>query len=216
MSALISSMPAWRALCEHVSEVQATHLRDLLQDATRNATLSAEFESLLLDFSRQRVTPRTVQLLLELARQADLPAKMAAMAAGAPINSTENRAVMHVALRASVEDEYRVDGANVVPAVHSALNKIANFSERVRSGAFRGCTGQALTDVVAIGIGGSYLGAEFVAESMRCDATAQAAAAGRRVSFLANVDPVAVARALEGFRPESTRASNHSQLVQPC
>lgn len=202
--ALISSTPAWQALVTHVGEIQATHLRDLLQDSTRNASLQAEFESLLLDFSRQRVTSKTMALLLALAEQAGVKGKIAAMASGAPINSTENRAVMHMALRAAPGDEYAVDGANVVPDVHRVLAKIGEFSARVRNGEFRGCTGQALTDVVAIGIGGSYLGAEFVAEALRTDAGAQAAAAGRRVSFLANVDPVAVARALDGFRPETT------------
>ena len=102
-----------------------------------------------------------------LAEEARLPAKMAAMASGAAINTTENRAVMHVALRAAPQDSYVVDGQNVVPDVHRVLDKIRAFSDRVRSGAHRGCTGKALTDIVAIGIGGSYLGAEFVAE-VRC------------------------------------------------
>ncbi len=93
---------------------------------------------------------------------------MAAMASGAAINTTENRAVMHVALRAAPQDSYVVDGQNVVPDVHRVLDKIRAFSDRVRSGEHRGCTGKALTDIVAIGIGGSYLGAEFVAEVRVC------------------------------------------------
>jgi glucose-6-phosphate isomerase len=204
MSTLISASPAWKALTSHVGEIQSTHVRELLQDSSRNAALTAEFESLFLDFSRQRVTTQTMKLLLDLAEQAGLKSKIASMASGKAINTTENRAVMHVALRSSPTDSYVVDGVDVVPEVHAVLNKIEAFSNRVRRGELLGSTGQPLTDVVAIGIGGSYLGAEFVAEALHSDSVAHAAASGRRLSFLANVDPVAVARALEGFKPETT------------
>jgi glucose-6-phosphate isomerase len=101
---------------------------------------------------------------------------------------------------------YKVDGENVVPAVHAVLKQIREFSDAVRSGAWKGCTGKKLTSVVAIGIGGSYLGANFVYESLHTDADSAAAAKGRQLRFLANVDPVGSARALEGLDPETTLA----------
>lgn len=145
-------------------------------------------------------------LLLNLAEVAGVHEKVRAMAAGERLNTTEGRAVMHVALRAPKTVSHKVDGVDVVPAVHGVLDRIESFSARVRSGAWTGATGKALKDVVSIGIGGSYLGVEFVNEALRRDIAGGGAAAaeGRRLRFLANVDPVDVARALEGLDPETT------------
>ena len=126
------------------------------------------------------------------------------MFSGEKINVTENRAVLHVALRAAKGDKYKVDGKDVVPEVHEVLDKIKDFTDAIRSGERKGATGKRLTDVVAIGIGGSYLGPEFVYEALRMDPKAKTAAEGRRLRFLANVDPVDVARAQEGLDPETT------------
>ena len=123
------------------------------QDAERSKTLSTEFEGILLDFSRQRATTETFQLLLQLANAAGLKGKMQAMAAGAHINVTEDRAVGHMALRAPASASTIIDGVNVVPAVHEVLNHIHKFSASVRSGEWKGVTGKKLTDVVSIGIG---------------------------------------------------------------
>ena len=171
------------------------------QDAERSGTLTAEFDGILLDFSRQRATAETFQLLLALAEAAGLKSKIHAMAAGAHLNITEDRAVGHMALRAPAASSAIIDGVDVVPAVHSVLDRIHAFTASIRAGERKGVTGKALTDVVSIGIGGSYLGVEFVYEALRKESTASAACEGRRLRFLANVDPVDVARALEGLNP---------------
>mmetsp|Transcript_7208 Transcript_7208/g.25754 ORF Transcript_7208/g.25754 Transcript_7208/m.25754 type:complete len:563 (-) Transcript_7208:196-1884(-) len=202
--AAIWETPQWAALKEHVAAIDATHLRDLMEDGDRCGALAASFDGITLDYSRQRVTAETMDLLFALADAAGLKGKLASMAAGEHINVTEDRAVMHMALRAPADATFTVDGANVVPDVHAVLGRISDFSARLRSGEWKGYSGKALTDVVSIGIGGSYLGPEFVFEALRKDPTAAAAAEGRRLRFLANVDPTDVARALEGFDPETT------------
>ena len=200
----IAASPAWNALSAHVPEIQELHLRDLLRDAARSARLRASHGSLQLDYSRQRVTARTMELLLDLARTADLPGRLRAMAQGEPLNATEGRAVLHMALRAAPGDRFEVDGQDVVPEVHEVLGRVRAFSQEVRDGTRRGVTGLHLTDVVAIGIGGSYLGPEFVSEALRTHPESAAAASGRRLRFLANVDPIDVERALRGLDPAST------------
>jgi glucose-6-phosphate isomerase len=145
-------------------------------------------------------------MLFDLADAAGLEQKRAAMIMGEHINSTEDRAVMHPALRApkTFGKPLIVDGQDVLPAVHEVLDKIADFSSRLRSGQWLGCTGKKLTTVVSIGIGGSYLGPEFVFEALKTDPEASREASGRTLRFLANVDPVDVSRALAGLNPETT------------
>lgn len=164
----------------------------------------AEHDGIFLDYSRQCATAKTMKLLMKLARSADLEMKLASMASGAKINSTEARAVLHVALRAAKSQSILVDGKDVVPEVHKVLERIASFSNTVREGKWTGASGKALTSVVAIGIGGSYLGPEFVYEALRTNERAAKCAKGRTLRFLANVDPVDVSRALHGLDPEST------------
>ena len=201
---MISTTPAWSALAAHVAEIRGTHLRDLLQDGKRCAGLVAEHDGVVLDFSRQNATAKTLGLLVDLAKTADVPGKFKAMAAGAKLNTTENRSVLHVALRAPKSATLVVDGVDVVAQVHEVIAKIKAFSTSVRKGTWKGATGKPLTDVVAIGIGGSYLGPEFVYEAMRTDPACAKAAAGRRLRFLANVDPIDVERALDGLDPAKT------------
>ena len=204
---LINTSTAWTKLSEHArTEVPSLHLRELLQDQARYAQCTAEYDGIFYDFSRQKVTPQTLSLLFELAEQAQLPSKIAQLKAGQHVNVSEDRAAMHLALRAAPSDHYMVDGRNVVPDVRAVIDKITQFANRVRSGDWKGSTGQPITAVVAIGIGGSYLGANFVYEALRTDKTAAAEAKGRELRFLANVDPVGVTRALEGLKPESTLA----------
>lgn len=126
------------------------------------------------------------------------------MAKGEKLNITENRAVLHVALRAPENEVINVDGKNVVPEVHQVLHKIEDFSKKVRDGEWKGVTGKKLTQLISIGIGGSYLGPEFVYESLRTDKDAAKEADGRKLRFLANVDPIDITRATEGFDPEET------------
>jgi glucose-6-phosphate isomerase len=200
----IAQGASWRALAEHARSIAGTHLRDLLQDESRCRAMTAACDGVFLDYSRQNATPETIGLLLDLAREADLEGQIDAMFAGERINTTEDRAVLHVALRAPRGASIALDGANVVDEVHAVLDQVHAFSEVVRSGRWRGATGKPLADVVAIGIGGSYLGPEFVAEALRTDPDCARAAEGRRLRFLANVDPIDVARALEGLDPETT------------
>jgi glucose-6-phosphate isomerase len=200
----IATSAAWKALANHATAIRATHLRDLLQDADRDAAMTVEHDGILIDFSRQNATAETMRLLGGLAAEADLAGRIRAMFAGERINRTENRAVLHVALRAEAGEPYSVDGVDVTPQVHGVLDGIRKFSDQVRAGKLKGATGKKLTDIVAIGIGGSYLGPEFVAEALRTDPACAKAAAGRRLRFLANVDPIDVARALDGLDPATT------------
>lgn len=194
----------WKALQHHVNEVNATHLRDLLKDEGRNGPLCAQHGGILLDYSRQRFLPKTFGLLQDLAKACDVPKKIEAMTSGVKINTAEDRAVLHVALRASRDQIIKVDGKNVVPEVYSVLDRIKVFSDKVRSGEWKGASGKKLTSVVSIGIGGSYLGGEFVAEALKTSPPAAEASKGRILRFLANVDPVAVTRALKDLDPETT------------
>lgn len=176
----------------------------MLRDEARCDALFLEADGVVVDLSRQRQTAETNKLLLDLAGKANLRAKIDAMFAGDHINTTEDRAVLHVATRAPRGSTITCDGRNVVPDVWAVLDKIKDFSERVRSGEWAGVTGKPLTNVVAIGIGGSFLGPLFVHTALRTDQEAASLAAGRQLRFLANVDPIDVARALNGLDPEST------------
>ena len=200
----IADTQEWKDLEAHASEVAGLHLRDLLQDAERSASLSTEAGGFLFDYSRQNATVETKEKLLALARAADVEGKKTAMFAGAKINSTEGRAAFHGALRAPKGKVMAVDGVDQVAPVHEVLDSIEGFSLRVRSGEWKGCTGKALTNVVAVGIGGSYLGPEFLFEALSCDPAASELAAGRTLKFLANVDPVDFKRATRGLDPEAT------------
>ena len=200
----IASTGAWKRLRDHVAAIEETHLRDLLSDNARCAGMTAHHNGIFLDYARQRVTAETMDLLEALAAEAGLEAKVAAMASAERINVTEDRAVLHMALRAPAGARVEFEGANVVDDVQDVLGNIRRFSDDVRAGRWVGATGKTLTNVVAIGIGGSYLGPEFAYEAFRTDAGAAEAASGRTLRFLANVDPVDVARALEGLDPERT------------
>jgi glucose-6-phosphate isomerase len=126
------------------------------------------------------------------------------MGAGNHVNSTEDRAVMHMALRSPANKSFIVDGVDVVPDVHAVLNKIGSFSEDVRSGRWVGVTGRRIRNIISVGIGGSYLGPEFVYEALRTDPVGRISSEGRTLRFLANVDPVDVARATHSLNAEET------------
>lgn len=200
----IADTEEWMHLKEHVEEIKQTHLRDLLADDARCMSLIKEGEGMYLDFSRQRVTGRTIELLMKLAEAANLRGKIDDMFNGKHINTTEDRAVLHVATRSRRDQKIVVDGKNVVPEVWEVLDKIKSFSDKVRNGEWLGVTGKPLTSVVAIGIGGSFLGPLFVHTALRTDPSASSGAAGRELRFLANVDPIDVSRALSGLNPEET------------
>lgn len=204
MATLISDTAPWKDLKAHVEEIDKTHLRDLMTDTERCKSMMLEFDGIFLDYSRQRTTVDTVSKLFTLAEAARLKEKINSMFNGEHINSTENRSVLHVALRASKDTVINSDGKNVVPDVWQVLEKIREFSDKVRNGSWVGATGKALTNVIAIGIGGSFLGPLFVHTALQTDPEASKSAGGRQLRFLANVDPVDVARNISGFDPETT------------
>lgn len=207
--ALVSTLPEWAALKDHKEQVvDHLHLRDLLKDEDRNEALVAEYDGIYLDYSRQRVTKETMDLLFDLAHATHLDQRIHEMISGVRINTTENRAVLHTALRARKGEVVMLDGVNIVEDVHAELERIKRFAARVRGGSHRGVTGRRIKNFVAIGIGGSYLGPDFVNEALKTDTVASATGpgAGFSLHFLANVDPVDVLRALDGFDPEETMA----------
>ena len=164
----LTARPAWRALQAHHEKVRDLHLRTLFeQDPKRGERLTAEAAGLYLDYSKNRITDETLDLLIQLAEESGLRARIDAMFAGEKINVTENRAVLHVALRAPRDTSIVVDGENVVPQVHAVLDKMSAFAERVRSGAWKGHTGRRIRNVINIGIGGSDLGPVMAYEALR-------------------------------------------------
>nr|BAA08149.1 phosphoglucose isomerase (Pgi-b) [Oryza sativa] len=203
-SALICDTEQWKGLQAHVGAIQKTHLRDLMDDAERCKAMTAEYEGIFLDYSRQRATGETMEKLFKLAEAAKLKEKIEKMFSGDKINSTENRSVLHVALRAPRDEVIKSDGVNVVPEVWGVKDKIKQFSETFRSGSWVGATGKALTNVVSVGIGGSFLGPLFVHAALQTDPEAAESAKGRQLRFLANVDPVDVARSIKDLDPETT------------
>ncbi|MGZ3471041.1 MAG: glucose-6-phosphate isomerase, partial [Isosphaeraceae bacterium] len=151
--------PAWKALAAHLHEIGDLHLRKLFaDDPHRGERLTAEAMGIYLDYSKNRITDETLDLLLQLAEESGLRARIDAMFRGERINVTENRPVLHVALRAPKGASIIVDGENVVPQVHAVLDKMTDFSNRVRSGTWKGHTGKRIRNVINIGIGGSDLG----------------------------------------------------------
>jgi len=166
--ASLTARPAWKALEAHYEKVRDLHLRTLFaHDPKRGERLTAEGAGLYLDYSKNRITDETLDLLLQLAEESGLRARIDAMFGGEKINVTEQRAVLHVALRAPRGTSILVDGDNVVPQVHAVLDKMSNFANRVRSGAWTGHTGKRIRNVINIGIGGSDLGPVMAYEALR-------------------------------------------------
>src|SRR5437773_8211431 len=164
----LNRRPAWKALGTHYKEMGNWHLRDLFADnAQRGERLTAEAVGLYLDYSKNRITEETVRLLVKLAEECGLRARIDAMFRGDKINITENRAVLHVALRAPRGTSIVVDGENVVPKVHDVLDKMAEFANRIRSGQWKGHTGKRIRNVINIGIGGSDLGPVMAYEALK-------------------------------------------------
>ena len=148
----LTQLPAWKALTSHYEQAQKFQLKQLFaDDPERGERLTAEAAGLFLDYSKNRVTDETLKLLFQLAEESDLAGRREAMFSGEKINTTENRAVLHVALRAPKDEKIMVDGEDVVPGVHAVLDKMAAFCDRVRSGEWKGFTGQPIKSVVNVG-----------------------------------------------------------------
>jgi glucose-6-phosphate isomerase len=191
---------AWKALSVHHQKLRKLHLRKLFaDDPTRGERLTAEAAGLYLDYSKNRITDRTLKLLVQLAEESGLSGRIAAMFVGEKINVTENRAVLHVALRAPAGATIVVDGKNVVPEVHAVLDKMAAFSDRVRSGAWKGYTGKRIKNVINIGIGGSDLGPVMAYEALKHYSE-------RRLTFrfVSNVDGIDFVEATHDLEPAET------------
>jgi glucose-6-phosphate isomerase len=197
---VLSETIAWEALEQHHKAMAHVHMRDLFaQDPERFNTFSLRFQDLLLDYSKNRITAETMQLLRDLARQADLTGWIAKMFDGEKINLTEDRAVLHIALRNRSNRPIMVDGQDVMPEVNAVLEHLRTFSQAVRSGEWTGYTSKPITDVVNIGIGGSDLGPVMVTEALK-----PYAQDGLHVHFVSNIDGTHIAETVKRLRPETT------------
>jgi glucose-6-phosphate isomerase len=196
----LTARRAWRALAAHHRKTAALHLRDLFaDDPGRGERMTAEGAGIYLDYSKNRITDETLRLLVRLAEESGLRARIDAMFAGEKINITEKRAVLHAALRAPDGACVVVDGLNVVPGVHAVLDKMADFSNRIRSGAWTGLTGKRIRNVVNIGIGGSDLGPVMAYEALRYYSER-----AMTFRFVSNVDGTDLAEAVRDLDPAET------------
>ena len=200
MSKSLTQRASWKALASHHRKIAKKHLRELFaEDPARGTRLTLEAAGLYLDYSKNRVSDKTMKLLVELAEDCGLVDKIAAMFRGDRINATENRAVLHVALRAPRGQQIALDGVDVVPGVHEVLDRMAAFSERVRDGRWRGHTGQRIRHVVNIGIGGSDLGPVMAYEALR-----HYSQRDLDMRFVSNVDSTDLVEATRGLDPART------------
>jgi glucose-6-phosphate isomerase len=196
----LSERPAWKALGAHSQKIHETQLRQLFaDDPARGERFTAEADGIFLDYSKNRVTDETLKLLVQLAEESGLRARIDAMFRGEKINITENRAVLHVALRAPKGESIVVDGEDVVPGVHAVLDKMAAFADRVRSGAWKGHTGKRIRNVINIGIGGSDLGPVMAYEALKYYSDRN-----MTFRFVSNVDGSDFAEAVRDLNAEET------------
>jgi glucose-6-phosphate isomerase len=191
---------AWKALQSHHNKVKELHLLQLFaEDPQRGERMTAEASGLFLDYSKNRITRETLQLLIQLAEESGLRDRIEAMFRGDKINVTENRAVLHVALRAPKSVSIIVDGENVVPQVHAVLDRMADFSDRIRSGAWKGHTGQRIRNIINVGIGGSDLGPVMAYEALK-----HYSQRDLTFRFVSNIDGTDFAEAVQGLSPSET------------
>ena len=195
-----TDLPAWPALAAHAEQMATAHLRELFaDDSTRGERLRVDLGDIEFDYAKQRVSDDTMTLLVELADQVDLGSAISAMFSGLPINATEARPALHVALRAAADREILVDGIDVVAEVHQVLDRATAFAEAVRTGEWRGATGRSISDVVNVGIGGSDLGPAMAARAL-----GHVMDPAITLHFVSNVDGADVAAALARCDPATT------------
>jgi glucose-6-phosphate isomerase len=198
--ATLHKLPVWQKLNQHQQNIASLHMRDLFaQDAKRFDKFSLKFADILFDYSKHRITDETLPMLFQLAREAKIEDWRDKMFAGEKINITEDRAVLHTALRNRANTPVLVDGHNVMPDVNAVLAQMREFSDKVRNGSWTGYTGKRITDVVNIGIGGSDLGPVMV-----CDALKPYSSPDLNVHFVSNIDGAHLMRALNVCNPETT------------
>ena len=195
-----TDLPAWKALSAHAARMKTQHMKGLFAtDGQRFDKFSLQLSSLLFDYSKNLITDETKTALLALAKESDVEAWRSRMFAGEHINATEDRAVMHVALRDKSSRPIMIDGADARPAINAELERMRKLSEKLRSGAWTGYTGKTITDIVSIGIGGSNLG-----PLMACEALKAYSDKRFNIHFVSNIDGVQIAEVLEGLNPETT------------
>ncbi len=196
----LNQRPAWKALAAHAEAIKDLQLRQLFHDDPERATrFTAEAAGVFLDYSKNRITDETLKLLLELAAQSGLKQHTEAMFTGQKINTTEDRAVLHIALRAPKSERILVDGEDVIPEVHKVLDKMSAFSDRIRSGDWKGHTGKRIRNVVNIGIGGSDLGPVMAYEALK-----HYSDRNLTFRFVSNVDGTDFAEAVRDLSPDET------------
>ncbi len=196
----LTALPAWKALAAHYEKIRGVHLRQLFAaDSQRGTRMTIDAAGLYLDYSKNRITDETLALLVQLAESSGLRERIDAMFRGDKINVSENRAVLHVALRAPRDATIVVDGENVVPGVHAVLDKMAAFADSVRSGAWQGHTGKRIRNVINIGIGGSDLGPVMAYEALK-----HYSARGLTFRFVSNVDGTDFAEAVHDLDAAET------------
>ncbi|RCS26189.1 glucose-6-phosphate isomerase [Polaribacter sp. WD7] len=189
---------AWSALANHFNETKDITIKNLSKEEHRKENFSIQFNDLLVDFSKNRITKETLSLLVKLAEEVDLKDAIEKQFTGEIINATEGRAVLHTALRSTSEEPVLVDGKNIKPKIQTALRKIKSFSNKVISGKWKGYTGKAITDIVNIGIGGSDLGPDMVVESLKFYKNQLT------THFVSNVDGDHVSEIIKNLNPETT------------
>lgn len=196
----LTQFPTWQKLCAHQKEIATLHMRDFFAaDPKRFEHYSLHFGDILFDYSKHRINDETLSLLFQMAREAKIEQWRVAMFNGEKINTTENRAVLHTALRNRSNTPVIVDGKDVMPDINAVLAQMREFSENVRKGTWLGFTGKRITDIVNIGIGGSDLGPVMV-----CDALKPYASPELNIHFVSNIDGAHLMRALEKCKPETT------------
>lgn len=196
----LTSLPVWQALLQHKNNIETVQMRDLFsQDEKRFDAFHLKFNDILLDYSKNRITKETMSLLMDLARECGLAEWTKKMFCGEKINHTENRAVLHTALRNRSNSPVYIDGVDVMPEVRSELEKMRAYSEAVRSGQWLGFSGKPILDIVNIGVGGSDLGPVMVSEALR-----PYGKVGVRLHFVSNVDPSHICDTLKDLDPERT------------
>lgn len=196
----LKEMPEWKALEAHFEEIRKEHIRNMFaEDPERAERFTVTAEGIYFDYSKHRINSRTMKLLADLAEACGLRKAIEAMFRGEKINNTENRAVLHTALRAPADAVINVDGKNVVPEVHAVLDKMEAFSEKIRSGEWKGYTGKAIKNIVNIGIGGSDLGPVMAYEALR-----NYSRRDLNFRFVSNIDGTDFAEAVRDLNPEET------------
>ena len=200
----LQSLPSVQKLISHYNDIKAKHMRELLQDESRNAQLRIQNETVLFDYSHQKITSETLQLLSSLANETHIKTQFDNMFKGDTTNTCEKRSVLHTALRMAKNEQLVVNGVDVVKNVHDVLDKIKMYSNKIRSGAIKGFSGKLLKKIIAIGIGGSYLGTDFVYNALKSHSEYSKLSKGFELKFIANVCPVDFYNSIKDLNVEET------------